>query len=532
MEEMASLEGEERAFQEKRVKDLLDTANQQHARFDPGQAHSESPGPNSGARRDPSGQHHAEGSSSLLPAEGRGNNAPGASTVSDEFGPTSRRQRGRLRVWGSSPAKDSCSCSRGASPLVTEAGAPATQDERDAHRRIIALAHAALLEEDGPVGPACFGPRIRGEPFPRGFTLPRDTPKYNGTAKREDWLIDYTTAVGIARGNKSVVVRYVPLMLAGSARTWLNSLPDGSVNSWVDIEEAFFRSFTGTYKRPGRPRELAMCVQKADEPLRDYVTRWTELCNSSERVHEVQAIEYFIDGCRDGTLLKHKLMCAEPTSLAVLMAKADKYATDDSAMRIKVTALHKVVPAPATPKPAGDDRGGQNNYKRKADKMANNKLVANVEGEASASQAGPPQNRRNQGNPNWQPRQSLKQLLDAPSKIYSGAAPSTHTLRQCSIACQLSQGEGMLAPPGAQAAPRAPAPHHAPLPPPPPRDDGPHPDDYPHQDGAFVVFTSEGDDKHNLRQRRREVNATVPPVPQYMHWSDKPITWSRVANLR
>ncbi|KAE8821142.1 hypothetical protein D1007_00766 [Hordeum vulgare] len=144
-------------------------------------------------------------------------------------------------------------------------------------------------------------------------------------------------------------------------------------------------------------------------------------------------------------------MCAEPTSLAVLMAKADKYATADSAMRIKVTALDKVVPAPVTPKPAGDNRGGQNNYKRKADQVdprSSNKLVANVEGEASASQAGPPRKRRNQGNPNWLPKQSLEQLLDAPCKIHFGATPSTHTLRQCSVARWLSQGEGLPAPPG------------------------------------------------------------------------------------
>ncbi|KAE8818585.1 hypothetical protein D1007_03725 [Hordeum vulgare] len=136
-------------------------------------------------------------------------------------------------------------------------------------------------------------------------------------------------------------------------------------------------------------------------------------------------------------------MCNEPTSLAVLMAKADKYAMADSAMRIKVTALDKIVPAAATPKSAGDNRGGQYNYKRKADKMdprSNNKLVANVEGEASASQAGPPRKRRNQGNPNWLPKQSLEQLLDAPCKIHSGVTPSTHTLRQCSIARRLSQG--------------------------------------------------------------------------------------------
>ncbi|KAE8788444.1 hypothetical protein D1007_37471 [Hordeum vulgare] len=170
-------------------------------------------------------------------------------------------------------------------------------------------------------------------------------------------------------------------------------------------------------------------------------------------------------------------MCAKPTSLAVLMAKADKYATADSAKRIKVTASDKVVPTPATPKPAGDNRGGQNNYKRKADQMdprSNSLLVANVEGEASAPQAGPPRKHPNRSNPNWLPRQSFEHLLDAPCKIHSGAQPSSHTLRQCSFARRLWQGDGLPALPGAL------APNNAPPPPPPPRDDGHHPDDYPH----------------------------------------------------
>ena len=48
---------------------------------------------------------------------------------------------------------------------------------------------------------SCFGPRMRTEQFPKGFTLPRDTPKYNGSTKREDWLADYVTVVGITGGN-------------------------------------------------------------------------------------------------------------------------------------------------------------------------------------------------------------------------------------------------------------------------------------------------------------------------------------------
>ena len=72
--------------------------------------------------------------------------------------------------------------------------------------------------------------------------------------------MDYTTAVGIAGGNKRVAVRYAPLMLQGSARTWLNSLAPHSINAWLDFEEAFIRNFASTYQRPGRPCQLSLCV--------------------------------------------------------------------------------------------------------------------------------------------------------------------------------------------------------------------------------------------------------------------------------
>ena len=126
-------------------------------------------------------------------------------------------------------------------------------------------------------------------------------------------------------------------MLLGSARTWLNSLRAGSVNSWLDFEYAFVRNFTSTYKRPSKPHQLSMCVQKPGNPLHDFLTRWTELRNSCEGVHEVQAVQYFIDGCLDDTLVKHRLVCDKLETLAELMAVADKYATADSAMNMKIS---------------------------------------------------------------------------------------------------------------------------------------------------------------------------------------------------
>jgi len=204
--------------------------------------------------------------------------------------------------------------------------------KNDARHRIEQLQQDLLQEEEGPAGPACFGPRIRQEQFPKGFTLPRDTPKYNGTVKPEDWLTDYMVAVGIAGGNRRVAVRYAPLMLQGSARSWLNSLPSNSINCWLDFDTAFVRNFTGTYERPGRPRQLALCVQGKDESLRDYLSRWIKLRNTCEGVHELQAIQYFTDGCLDGSMVKHKLLRKEVQTLDQLMKIANAFAVSDSAM--------------------------------------------------------------------------------------------------------------------------------------------------------------------------------------------------------
>ena len=66
--------------------------------------------------------------------------------------------------------------------------------------------------------------------------------------------MDYSTAVSIATGNKRVAVKYVPLMLQGTARTWLNSLKPNSINGWLDFTDAFTRNFTSTYKHPPKPR--------------------------------------------------------------------------------------------------------------------------------------------------------------------------------------------------------------------------------------------------------------------------------------
>ncbi|KAE8772601.1 Endoglucanase 3 [Hordeum vulgare] len=175
-----------------------------------------------------------------------------------------------------------------------------------------------------------------------------------------------------------------------------------------------------------------MCVQAEQEPLYDYLMRWTELCNSYEGVHEVQDIQYFIEGCRDGTLLKHKIICSETANLAELMAKAEIYATDDSTMQIKVTATGKA--ATVGYAAAGCRQLGQQNNKLKSDQLDpeyTRKQVATMKEEKPAAEATSQRQRDDKGA--WQPKLTFEEMLDAPCKMHTGAKPATHMLRQCSF---------------------------------------------------------------------------------------------------
>lgn len=49
-------------------------------------------------------------------------------------------------------------------------------------------------------------------------------------------------------------------------------------------------------------------------------------------------------------------------------------------------------------------------------------------------------------------------------------------------------------------------------------------DAFPNPHACYIIFTSKSGDKHSKRQLRQEVNTMVPAVPQYMHWSDRPIS--------
>jgi hypothetical protein len=281
--ELAGLQGEDLREKQARLQELLDAADLQQQAMEPD-------GEASGTRRNNyiviAGHDKSQAQQASSPNQGqvehsRSNRAPGKSGGNhrtQHSGHHSRQPRDLAAVTSkprNPPWPDAAepACGKSATQAAPAPGAgqgaqghqPARSHvslrigERvdppkdDARHRLNQLVNSKLNEEESLAGLVYFGPCIRSEPFPAKFALPRDMPKYTGAVKPEDWLSDYGTVVDIGGGNKRTAVRYAPLMLTGSARTWLNSLPALQINSWYDFKEAFIKNFTGTYKQPPRP---------------------------------------------------------------------------------------------------------------------------------------------------------------------------------------------------------------------------------------------------------------------------------------
>jgi hypothetical protein len=228
-------------------------------------------------------------------------------------------------------------------------------------------------------------------------------------------------------------------------------------------------------------------------------------------VGEEQAIGYFTDGCREGTLLKHKLPRTEPKTMADFMAIADKYASADSAARVQYL---EPAPSRGQSQPASGQGGHHNrdrHGKRKDERHDNkycSKQVAAVQGSPGATGG----NQKRKGDKFSKDKYTIEVMLDQPCKFHSvSGKPAVHTTRQCSFTRDLEQGNHQLPgpPPGLPA--EAQGNKNQQL--------AKAAGDYPEEANVeqYHVFTTQKEDPKDEPWFSIEVNAVMQAGPQYMH---------------
>ncbi|KAK1698321.1 hypothetical protein QYE76_015018 [Lolium multiflorum] len=285
------------------------------------------------------------------------------------------------------------------------------------------------------IGPACFGPMIRGEPYPVGFKGPRDIEKYDTHIDPTVWIDSYAMAMGIQGHSELLAARYLPLMMDGVNRHWFNTLTVNSIDSWEEARTAFIQHFASAYTRATTIEDLDRCVQGPRESTRRWVQRWQDMWTTSNGISTDTAIYCFRRCCRYEPLSsKLRRVSRDNISISELFDIATRYADEDPTVDSDDEYGQRRNRRPVHTEPRrGDYRfaGRPNNGKRRGE-GGHNELVATTDYE----QREPKSFRRDIRAPREdrpQPKRfDARSLLDAPCIYHSKEGkPANHTTGNC-----------------------------------------------------------------------------------------------------
>ena len=128
----------------------------------------------------------------------------------------------------------------------------------------------------------------------------------------------------MARGDDLHAIKYLPLKLKGPARQWLNSLPENSIGSREDLEDAFRDNFQGTYVRPPDADDLSHIVQQPGESARKFWTRFLTKKNQIIDFLDAEALAAIKHSIRDEWIARH-LGQGKTKSMAALTALMTRF---------------------------------------------------------------------------------------------------------------------------------------------------------------------------------------------------------------
>jgi hypothetical protein len=213
----------------------------------------------------------------------------------------------------------------------------------------------------------CFTHRVRTTPVPKGFKLPHDQQKYDGSQEPQSWLSDYLQEVKILGGTKETAMQSLQLHLTSAAMSWLSKLEKGTIGSWEELTKQFMSNFKSTYKRPASIEEVKTCVQQRNETLRAYIQRWSIIKNLAVKVSDKRAIDAFMLRLRRGDLVEEMGRIKSKTVLD-LMDIANRFADGKDACN------NKRIRSPEDDR--GNRYGGQRRRSRNYDNYGSHIQVA------------------------------------------------------------------------------------------------------------------------------------------------------------
>ena len=134
----------------------------------------------------------------------------------------------------------------------------------------------------------------------QGFQRPTQGTKFTADEPLETWVESYEMAMEMLDVDDAACAKYFTMMLEGTARTWLKSLPANSISSLAQLRARFISNFKDTCKQPMSIVDLVACVQEEGESMTHWVRQVSQVLHSSDRINADTAVLTLEGNCRFG----------------------------------------------------------------------------------------------------------------------------------------------------------------------------------------------------------------------------------------
>jgi hypothetical protein len=219
-----------------------------------------------------------------------------------------------------------------------------------------------------------FTMRFNSYKYPEGFK-PIGITKYDGKQAPQQWLRCYSTAIEVAGGSNTTKVIYFLMALEPAPLTWLESLPNDSIDSWEGLKKVFNDNFQGAITRAGTRHDLAQCKQERNELLRSYTRRFFDVRATIANITEEDIIDCFYNDLTDPGIYRD-FGCNRPKSVAGLRDMMHDWSEQEEKMRERFPRCTDL-----NQKRNNDNRAdkGQRDFSGSSQKRKPEDLVAAVE---------------------------------------------------------------------------------------------------------------------------------------------------------
>ena len=130
-----------------------------------------------------------------------------------------------------------------------------------------------------------FTARVLAQPLLEHFRMPT-IPTYDGKTDLRDHLDTFSSWMHLQGAGPEVMFRAFSITLAGLAKRWYRKLKPYSVGSWKQLSIKFMKQFVGSSSGKVPKERLLAVKQIHDEPLKDYINRYSEQALQVDELNE------------------------------------------------------------------------------------------------------------------------------------------------------------------------------------------------------------------------------------------------------